>query len=236
MLGVITLTGCSVDDDEYFGNGSISENPVNLQLHSNSVGYLVNNYDIKSVNKDYKRIDVPTFNTSLFSTGGAMASSSDSVAANYGSVESVGSEDDNPGNESFTGIKDEWITDDLKKASSERQKLVKYALKYVGNKYVFGGNSLTNGIDCSGFTQQIYGHFGYSLPRTSSEQRKSGTEISAKDMKPGDLICYYGHVAIYIGNGKIVHASNRKPYPVGGIKVSNNYKYRSIASIRRIIK
>ncbi len=110
------------------------------------------------------------------------------------------------------------------------KQVAKYACQFVGNPYVAGGTSLTNGADCSGFTYRVYADFGYSLPRTSSQQRSVGTEVSYSEAQPGDLICYSGHVALYIGDGKIVHASTQKT----GIKVSNA-QYRPILSVRRII-
>lgn len=110
-----------------------------------------------------------------------------------------------------------------------------YALQFVGNPYVYGGTSLTNGADCSGFVQSVYANFGVSLPRTSEEQMYAGTEVSYADAQPGDLICYGSHIAIYLGNGQIVHASNSAPYPQGGIKVSDNAAYRTILSVRRVI-
>ena len=93
-----------------------------------------------------------------------------------------------------------------------------------------GGTSLTNGADCSGFTYKIYQNFGYSIPRTSFQQRSAGTEVSYADAQPGDLICYDGHVAMYIGGGYIVHARSAKT----GIKVSRA-EYRTIFSVRRIV-
>lgn len=117
--------------------------------------------------------------------------------------------------------------------SSKGQQVVNYAKKFVGNPYRWGGTSLTKGADCSGFVQSVYKHFGKSLPRTSSSQRKAGTKVSSlKKAKAGDIICYSGHVAIYMGNNKIVHASTKKT----GIKISNNAAYRKIVSIRRIFK
>ena len=104
-----------------------------------------------------------------------------------------------------------------------------YALQFVGNPYIYGGTSLANGTDCSGFTQSVYRHFGVSIPRTSGEQAGFGREVPYEDMEPGDLVCYSGHVAMYIGGGRIVHASSRKE----GIKVSNDPAYRTIVSIRR---
>ena len=98
--------------------------------------------------------------------------------------------------------------------SDLRVKICDYAKKYIGTKYVWGGNSLTKGVDCSGFVQQVYKHFGYSLPRVSRDQAKKYTKISVKDLKPGDLVFYgrvknnyINHVGIYIGNGQVIHAS-----------------------------
>lgn len=110
--------------------------------------------------------------------------------------------------------------------------IVEYALQFVGNRYVYGGSSLTNGTDCSGFVMRVYEAFGFSLPRSSYYQRSAGREVSAEEMQPGDIICYSGHVAIYMGDGKIVHASNK----VDGIKVSDDWQYRKVISIRRIIE
>lgn len=119
---------------------------------------------------------------------------------------------------------------DLKdqKISKERKEIVKFALKFVGNPYVWGGTSLTKGADCSGFTQQVLKHAGINISRTSYQQANDGEEIDFEDLRAGDLIFYWnneagriGHVAMYIGDGKIVHASSRKT----GIKVSNwNYR------------
>lgn len=121
---------------------------------------------------------------------------------------------------------------------SELQKeIVEYALKFVGNPYVWGGESLTRGADCSGFVQTIYADFGYSIPRVSKDQATgAGRKVSVSDIQPGDLIFYtnsYGtvnHVAMYIGNGKIVHASNKRE----GIKISA-YNYREIYRVRRVV-
>lgn len=110
------------------------------------------------------------------------------------------------------------------------KRLAKYACQYIGNPYVMGGTSLTNGADCSGFVYRVYKDFGYSLPRTSYEQRSAGTAVDYSNAQPGDIICYDGHVGIYIGGGMIVHASSAKT----GIKVSKA-TYRTILSVRRII-
>lgn len=115
---------------------------------------------------------------------------------------------------------------------NRRVEVVNYAMQFLGNPYVWGGTSLTNGIDCSGFTMQVYAHIGYSLPHYDVSQRSYGTAVdSLADALPGDLVFYSGHVAIYCGGGQVVHASN----PRDGIKVSNA-NYRSIVCIRRIIQ
>ena len=116
-------------------------------------------------------------------------------------------------------------------SSSSGSSVVDYATQFVGNPYVWGGTSLTNGADCSGFVQSVYAQFGVDLPRTSYEQESAGTEVSYSDAQPGDLICYGSHVAIYMGDGKIVHASNS----TDGIKISNDAAYRTITSVRRLL-
>ncbi|MDD3184443.1 MAG: C40 family peptidase [Anaerostipes sp.] len=129
-------------------------------------------------------------------------------------------------------------TSETKAATTKGQKVTTYAKKFVGNKYRYGGTSLTKGVDCSGFTMKVYKKFGKKLPHSSSAQRKVGTKVKGgiKNAKAGDLICYSGHVAIYLGNNKIVHASNSAPYPKGGIKISTNARYRKIVCVRRVVK
>ena len=110
------------------------------------------------------------------------------------------------------------------------KKIAKYACQYIGNPYVSGGTSLTNGADCSGYIYKVYQDFGYTVPRTSYELRSSGKSVSYDQAQPGDIICYDGHVGIYVGSGYIVHASSAAT----GIKVSRA-TYRSIVDVRRII-
>ena len=113
------------------------------------------------------------------------------------------------------------------------QQIADKACEYIGNPYVYGGNSLTNGIDCSGFVQQIHALFGISTPRVSDDIQNGGKAVSYSDMLPGDVVCYSGHVAIYIGNNTIVHASNSQPYPAGGIKTTSPANYRTVLAVRR---
>ena len=114
--------------------------------------------------------------------------------------------------------------------SASGQAVANYALQFVGNPYVWGGSSLTNGTDCSGFTMAVYANFGVSLPHYTGSQEHSGTAVnSLEEAQPGDLILYSGHVAIYLGNNQIVHASN----PRYGI-TTGTATYRNIVAIRRI--
>lgn len=138
-----------------------------------------------------------------------------------------------------TGIKEiVMIPINLGDDISIGEEIASYAQLFIGNPYEWGGESLTDGADCSGFTKSIYSNFGISLPHNASSQSLCGNEVSVTEILPGDLIFYSGeegidHVAIYIGDGQIVHASNSKPYPDGGIKISK-YDYREITCIRRV--
>jgi len=121
--------------------------------------------------------------------------------------------------------------------SDVRVELVEYAKQFLGNPYVWGGTSLTNGTDCSGFVLSVYKNFGVTLPRVSRSQANAGTKISAGELQPGDLVFYadstgtVNHVALYIGGGQVIHASN----PSSGIKISN-YNYRTPVKCVRILQ
>ena len=110
------------------------------------------------------------------------------------------------------------------------QAVVDYACQFIGNPYVWGGTSLTNGADCSGFVQSVYAHFGVNLPRTSSEMRSAGRGVSYSEALPGDIICYDGHVGIYMGDGQIVNAINSRK-GIGILPAT----YKGILTVRRLL-
>ncbi len=114
--------------------------------------------------------------------------------------------------------------------SSTGQSVVNYASQFLGNPYVYGGSSLTNGTDCSGFVMSVYAHFGISLPHSSGALRGSGYSVSYSSMQPGDIVCYDGHVAINAGGNTVIHASN----PADGIKYTSPANYRPVVAVRRI--
>ena len=154
-------------------------------------------------------------------------SSSDDGSYDDGSYDDSSSSDDGSYDDSSsTGSDDSSY-------SSTGSEIVNFAVQFVGNPYVWGGTSLTNGADCSGFTQSVFAHFGISLPRTAAEQCGSGTPVDLGSIQPGDLLFYdggsgIGHVSIYMGNGQVVHASNAST----GITISS-YGYRTPCAARR---
>ena len=126
--------------------------------------------------------------------------------------------------------------EEARKAEEEKQKkagesVISYGSQFVGNPYVWGGSSLTNGADCSGFVMSVYAHFGISLPHSSAALRSVGKSVDISDIQPGDIVCYEGHVGLYAGNGRLLHASNKKD----GIKISSSITYRKIVAIRRVL-
>ena len=113
-----------------------------------------------------------------------------------------------------------------------RSEIVTYALQFVGNRYKYGGTNPNTGVDCSGFTSYVMRHAAeVELPHSSGGQSRMGRQVSSSEMRPGDIICYSGHVAIYIGGGAIVHASNERD----GIKISSNAAYTTILAVRRVV-
>lgn len=168
----------------------------------------------------------PDYNEDYSSETGE-AGDSGYTGEGYGNNE----ESDNSGYSESETTTDTSSTSTAASSGSGGSSVVDYAKQFVGNPYVWGGTSLTSGADCSGFVQSVYSNFGVSLPRTSYEQQNAGREVSYSEAQPGDLICYGGHVAIYMGDGKIVHASNSRD----GIKVSDNAAYRTILSVRRLV-
>lgn len=154
-------------------------------------------------------------------------SSSDDGSYDDGSYDDSSSSDDGSYDDSSSAGSDD------SSYSSTGSEIVNFAVQFVGNPYVWGGTSLTNGADCSGFTQSVFAHFGISLPRTAAEQCGSGTPVDLGSIQPGDLLFYdggsgIGHVSIYMGNGQVVHASNAST----GITISS-YGYRTPCAARR---
>lgn len=227
----------------------------NSATQSGSAGVMLGNYDVKG------RESVPVSNYVNYDTRGAINvnakvitsdDSSNSLQSSYptltqqsssGEVTSANDKNEGTGDETqvFTKNKNGQAAvnkavkgnKELANTTARRKAIVNYALQWVGNKYQYGGTSFTKGIDCSGFTMKVMEHFGIKLSRKSDDQKNNGK--SASKPQPGDIIYYGGHVALYIGDGKIVHASNKSAYPKGGIKISDNYKYKTVKSIRNVI-
>lgn len=154
-------------------------------------------------------------NNSSGNSGGNNSGSSGGSSNNSGGGGNSSNGSSNPGNASLG------------------QQIANKASSYIGNPYVYGGTSLTNGADCSGFVQSVHKLFGISTPRTSWAQLDGGKAVAYSAMLPGDVIVYGDHVAIYIGGNTVVHASNSKPYPAGGIKTTKPANYRTVLGVRR---
>ncbi len=174
---------------------------------------------------------VETKDTSSSSSSSSKSSSSSSSSSSSKSSSSSSSS----GSSGSSSVNSGAAGSNAGPVSSTRAQIANYAVQFVGNPYVWGGTSLTNGADCSGFTMSVMSHFGVSLPHSSAAQANCGRAVSSSEMRPGDLVCYGGsggvnHVALYIGNGQVVHASSAST----GIKISS-WNYRTPATIRNVL-
>lgn len=146
------------------------------------------------------------------------------------SSSSSGSSSGNGSSQGSSGGSDYAAASSYSGSGSKGQQIANYACQFIGNPYVPGGTSLTQGADCSGFVWRVYKDFGYTVPRTSYGCRSAGSGVSYSEAQPGDIVCYAGHVGLYIGNGQIVHASTQK----SGIKITKA-TYKEILTVRRIV-
>lgn len=164
-------------------------------------------------------------------TGGNTDSNSDTAGGSDGGGSTGGTSGDSGGEDSSGGTSDGGGQDPGYSTGVSGSSVVQYAMNFVGNPYVWGGKDPNTGADCSGFTSYVFAHFGISIPSYSYAQRSVGREVSYANAKAGDIICYNGHVAIYMGNGQIVHAKGT----AYGIVAYDNATYRPIVTVRRVL-
>lgn len=214
----------------------VEEDWIHVAVDTNVTGYVASDY----VNLDYEyetaktlAEDITTVKSEDFVVEDSMVGDGNGSATTPddpgNATESAGQENDTP------IVYGEVAVSELPEPttiSTLGQDIADFAVQFVGNPYKYGGTSLTEGADCSGFVYAVYANFGYSLPRSSYDQANVGRQVSVSDLKPGDLIFYrdFGHVALYVGNNQVVHAST----PETGIKYSA-YNYSTICRVVRIV-
>ncbi|MEG2774769.1 MAG: C40 family peptidase [Acetivibrio sp.] len=185
---------------------------------------------LKKLEEENRRKEQQSSNNTSSNNTSSNNTSSNNTSSNNTSSNNTSSSNTSSNNGSSQEAQDQEVT------SGSGSEIASYAQKFVGNPYVYGGTSLTNGADCSGFTQAIFSHFGVSIPRTSRTQAGAGKKVSFDSLSAGDLILYasngtVNHVALYIGGGQVVHASNHRT----GIKIST-WNYRTPYTARRVVE
>lgn len=169
-------------------------------------------------------------NGSSSSSSGSSSSSSSSGGSSSSNSGSSSGTSSSSGSGSSSTDSSQSSGSSMGSSVSNGQAVVNYAMQFLGNPYVYGGTSLTNGADCSGFVQSVYAAFGVKLPRNSTAQRSAGYAVSLANIQPGDIVCYSGHVGIYAGNNTLIHASNERT----GITLTSPVTYRTVLAVRRI--
>jgi cell wall-associated NlpC family hydrolase len=220
------LTLVPIDDD--LKVLKVLDGWIKVSVDDNTTGYVSSDY--VKVNHEY--IVAVSIAEEKARIAAEEASSIEKAQSSESSGRSSGSSD-NSGSTKSSSVSNS--NSGSSSSSSIRDRIVSYALRFQGNPYVWGGTSLTNGTDCSGFTQSVMGDFGIYIPRTSQEQAYSGSRVSLDNLRPGDLVFYakYGsinHVAMYIGNGQVISASS----PSTGIRITDLYYRDPVKAVNYI--